>query len=228
MDVSLVIVKADGSKREFPIKLPRVVIGRHNTCGLRIPLHSVSRKHCEILVAEDQIRIRDLGSSNGTLHNDKRITEAMLKAGDLIQLGPVVFTLIVNGKPDVVNSSMTLIAKAQKMESEKSKSGESDASADSDFDASGQDLELAAQDNPTAPLQSQVDGKKTSKTKPSALTNTASEVVVDAEETNGAMATLEVDLDLDDDDLPDLEGEMLDLAGDSDDDLFQLDDSSEK
>jgi len=43
MDVSLVMFKADGSRRDFPLKNAKTVVGRKNTCDLRVPLNAVSR-----------------------------------------------------------------------------------------------------------------------------------------------------------------------------------------
>ncbi len=99
MDVTLVMFKADGTRRDFPIRKDRVVIGRKNSCGLRIPLPAISRQHCEILVTDNGVVVKDLGSSNGTYHNSIRVQECELTAGDEVSVGPVVFTVMVNGKP---------------------------------------------------------------------------------------------------------------------------------
>ena len=62
MEVSLVMFKADGSRRDFPLAKERIVIGRKHDCDLRIPLTSVSREHCEIVLQEDdRVQLRDLG-----------------------------------------------------------------------------------------------------------------------------------------------------------------------
>lgn len=99
MQVSLVMFKADGTRRDFPLTRERVVIGRKNNCDLRIPLSSVSRQHCEIRLEDERIKLRDLGSSNGTYHNSIRVQEAELAAGDEVVIGPVVFTVVVDGEP---------------------------------------------------------------------------------------------------------------------------------
>lgn len=114
MNVSLVMYKADGHHREFPLRKPRTVIGRRDTCDLRVPLGSVSRQHCEILFdppADDQqpdesagpvrLTLRDLESSNGTYHNHEKVTEAQLAAGDEVAIGPVVFVVVIDGQPKV-------------------------------------------------------------------------------------------------------------------------------
>lgn len=109
MDVSIVMFKADGSRRDFPIQRDKLVIGRKNTSDLRIPLSSVSRQHCEIRVEGDQVKMRDLGSSNGTFHNDTRVQEAVLAAGDKVSVGPVVFTLVIDGEPGEIEPVRTVL-----------------------------------------------------------------------------------------------------------------------
>lgn len=109
MEILLVMFKADNTRREFPIKRDAFVIGRKNTCDLRIPLSSVSRKHCELKIEDGQIKLRDLGSSNGTYHNNIRVQEAVLEAGDEVVVGPVVFTVVVDGKPEVIEPVRSLV-----------------------------------------------------------------------------------------------------------------------
>jgi len=112
MEVSLVMFKADSTRREFPIKREAFVIGRKNTCDLRIPLSSVSRQHCELKLEGDQIKLKDLGSSNGTFHNSIRVQDAVLAAGDEVVVGPVVFTVVVDGKPEVIEPVRSLVEEA--------------------------------------------------------------------------------------------------------------------
>ena len=109
MDVTLVMFKADGSRRDFPIRKNRIVVGRKNSCGLRIPIPAISRQHCEIEVTPDGIVLRDLGSSNGTYHNSIRVQESELTAGDEVSVGPVVFTVVVNGRPAEIRPVRTLL-----------------------------------------------------------------------------------------------------------------------
>jgi pSer/pThr/pTyr-binding forkhead associated (FHA) protein len=109
MEISLVMFKADSTRREFPIKRDAFVIGRKNTCDLRIPLSSVSRKHCELKIEDGKVVLRDLGSSNGTYLNRTRVEQAVLAAGDEVVVGPVVFTVVVDGKPEVIEPVRSLV-----------------------------------------------------------------------------------------------------------------------
>jgi len=102
MDVKLVMFKADGERKDFPVTNEVTVVGRGEKCDLRVPLLSVSRRHCEVTVAGDEVKVKDLGSSNGTYVSNKRVTEAILNAGDRVVVGPVVFTIQIDGKPEEV------------------------------------------------------------------------------------------------------------------------------
>jgi len=101
--------KSDGSRRDFSLTRDRIVIGRTNEVGLRIPLSSVSRKHCEIAIEDGVLKLRDLGSSNGTLHNSVRVTESVLAAGDKVEVGPVVFIVVIDGVPAEVEPVRSLL-----------------------------------------------------------------------------------------------------------------------
>jgi pSer/pThr/pTyr-binding forkhead associated (FHA) protein len=99
MEVVLVMFREGGERRSFSIVREMTVVGRRPDCDLRIPLSEVSRKHCRIIKDGDTVTLEDLGSSNGTLHNGKRIVESLLAPGDTIQVGPVAFVVQINGAP---------------------------------------------------------------------------------------------------------------------------------
>src|SRR5688572_14174154 len=99
MQAVLVMFRNDGERRSFSISREMTVIGRRQDCDLMIPLGEISRKHCRIIKEADTLRIEDLGSSNGTYVNGKRVQEAVLAAGDTVQVGPLVFVLQVDGEP---------------------------------------------------------------------------------------------------------------------------------
>jgi pSer/pThr/pTyr-binding forkhead associated (FHA) protein len=67
-------------------------LGRGADCWIRVKSAQVSRKHCELHEVGDKLSIRDLGSSNGTWVNGKRVTgQQVLKPGDELTLGGVTF-----------------------------------------------------------------------------------------------------------------------------------------
>ncbi len=99
METSLILVRPGSQKREVPLNRAKSVIGRRDDCQIRIPLNSVSRQHCEILQSGDRLSVRDLGSSNGTFVNREKVVERVLKAGDLLAVGPCVFVVRIDGQP---------------------------------------------------------------------------------------------------------------------------------
>ncbi|MGC8551374.1 MAG: FHA domain-containing protein [Phycisphaerae bacterium] len=110
MDVTLVIFKEDGQRREFPLYKESSLVGRSPDCDLQIPLGTVSRRHCEIVRENDSVVLRDVGSSNGTFHNNQRIAEPQtLMAGDHVRIGPVTFTVVIDGEPAQIKPVRTIL-----------------------------------------------------------------------------------------------------------------------
>src|SRR3989304_1890489 len=100
MNVKLIMFREDGSRRDFPLGLGATTIGRKDDCTIRIPLAMVSRRHAEVVVDKDSAALTDLGATNGTYLNTRRVTEEALEAGDQIVIGPVFFTVQIDGEPN--------------------------------------------------------------------------------------------------------------------------------
>jgi len=111
MDVRFVGFKPNGERVEIPLDKPSVTFGRGADCDVCIPISSVSRQHCEISVAGDQVWVNDLSSANGTFVNNDKVNESRLTAGDRLVMGPLVLTLQVDGVPsDIEPASVTSTA----------------------------------------------------------------------------------------------------------------------
>jgi DNA-binding NtrC family response regulator len=63
------------------------VVGKSPACELTLADGLVSRRHASFDVVDDQLRMNDLGSKNGTFVNGVRVVEAYLKGGETISLG---------------------------------------------------------------------------------------------------------------------------------------------
>jgi uncharacterized protein len=77
--------------REF--EGPRIVIGRE-VGDLTLPDPRCSSQHAEVLFDGNAVRIRDLGSSNGTLVNGQKVTDHIWHPGTSVQIGAFVLTLV--------------------------------------------------------------------------------------------------------------------------------------
>jgi len=108
METSLILVLADGRQSEILLRRPVQVIGRQTDCQIRIPSGNISRHHCEVMLSDGKLSVRDLGSSNGTYVNRRRVSQADLQAGDLLAIGDMVFVAKIDGRPAHVDSEDVL------------------------------------------------------------------------------------------------------------------------
>jgi len=73
----------------------RTTIGRTPDNDLQIDAKFVSRHHAVVLAGPAHTIIEDLGSTNGVLVNNQRISRQPLKDGDVIVIGRARFRFVV-------------------------------------------------------------------------------------------------------------------------------------
>jgi hypothetical protein len=106
-----VILELNGMKH--PLDPPGVVIGRGSEADLRVGDPGVSRRHVEIRVRPDEddvvVTVVDLGSTNGTRVNGKRVQHATIDDGAEVEIGSTKMVLRNprRGEPDAAQSSTT-------------------------------------------------------------------------------------------------------------------------
>lgn len=93
--LTLEVRNAAGATSRHKLEGQNILIGRIRDAALPLESNTISRRHAEI-VRDPFGRwwIRDLGSRNGTHVNGARITESVIKPGDLLQLGEFALTLL--------------------------------------------------------------------------------------------------------------------------------------
>jgi pSer/pThr/pTyr-binding forkhead associated (FHA) protein len=81
---------------EFPIRMEReIVIGRSSELDMVLVEDMVSRKHAKINASNGQVIIQDLGSTNGTFVNRRKISAPIaLRRGDKVQVGVTVLEVV--------------------------------------------------------------------------------------------------------------------------------------
>jgi general secretion pathway protein E len=88
------LTAADGTGHALVPGGRPITIGRHPENVLALNDERLSRYHCVVEFNGDgRLRVRDLGSRNGTKVNGVRVTDAVLKAGDVIKVGGHQFTV---------------------------------------------------------------------------------------------------------------------------------------
>lgn len=97
MDARLKVVLGTNAGREIRLLGPKFLIGRAEDCHLRPRSDLISRHHCVLLLEEQTLTIRDLGSRNGTLVNGERVVgERELLTGDKLVVGPLQFEVQIS------------------------------------------------------------------------------------------------------------------------------------
>jgi hypothetical protein len=88
--MATLVIKSDGFLSPvIKLKLGTNLLGRDPDSDFQIDHPTVSAKHCEILLSNGDVTVRDCGSTNGTLLDGKPIREARLGAGQILSLGDV-------------------------------------------------------------------------------------------------------------------------------------------
>lgn len=80
----------EGQRVRRGVQLGRfpLVIGRSTRADLSLDDDRVSRFHAEIVWGEDGLRFRDLNSANSSYLNGERVSDAPLRHGDRLRIGP--------------------------------------------------------------------------------------------------------------------------------------------
>jgi len=85
----LVLKSENGSEQVLELKLGLNRLGRAPENDFQIEHPTVSAMHCEMLLSEGQLIVRDCDSTNGTFVDGELIKEATLSAGDSFSVGDV-------------------------------------------------------------------------------------------------------------------------------------------
>jgi FHA domain len=71
-----------------------VIVGRDPSCDISYADPRLSRKHAEIVIAADGVKVRDLESRNGVLVNGIQVREAILRPGDVVHIAHLAMTFV--------------------------------------------------------------------------------------------------------------------------------------
>jgi pSer/pThr/pTyr-binding forkhead associated (FHA) protein len=79
--------------RTQELKAEKTTIGRVEDNTFQIAEPSVSSHHCEVLLRGKDVVVRDLNSTNGSYINGERVTESVIKPGQILRLGQIEMRL---------------------------------------------------------------------------------------------------------------------------------------
>jgi pSer/pThr/pTyr-binding forkhead associated (FHA) protein len=92
VSVRLVCIDPNSHLNVWVESLP-AVLGRGQSVDIPVIDQFASRSHCELALHDGGLRIRDLGSGNGTFVNGEQTIEACLKCGDTFTVGVSTFRI---------------------------------------------------------------------------------------------------------------------------------------
>src|SRR5688500_3714402 len=94
-EAALVVLYGPSLGRRFPLQLGENVLGRSTDAHIPLDAESVSRRHARVISsASGGWYLEDLGSTNGSFLNDRRVDNAQLHDGDLMRIGGVILKFL--------------------------------------------------------------------------------------------------------------------------------------
>jgi pSer/pThr/pTyr-binding forkhead associated (FHA) protein len=88
----LTIIKGFNKGEVYPLEADEIIIGRGEENEIVLNIAEVSRTHAILTKAEEGFMIKDLGSTNGTYVDKKKIGgKYLLKPGDTVMLGEAIY-----------------------------------------------------------------------------------------------------------------------------------------
>ena len=96
MVVLLRVLEGQEVGKGYPVHKTPASLGRDALCDISIADTRMSRQHAMIFFYAPNFYLKDLGATNGTFVNDKRIKQATIKNGDHLRLGGTKLEFIVS------------------------------------------------------------------------------------------------------------------------------------
>jgi pSer/pThr/pTyr-binding forkhead associated (FHA) protein len=96
--MSMRLIAMDGGP-DVPLAAGPVVVGRHPACDAWVGSMLVSRRHCCLAGSGGEVLVRDLGSTNGTWINGRRVESGRLRPGDELAIGGLRYRMAASPPP---------------------------------------------------------------------------------------------------------------------------------
>ncbi len=102
----LVLLSEGFTGKTYELKVEKTTVGRVSDNAFEISEASVSSHHAEIHLRGNDILVKDLGSTNGTFINGEKITEGVVKPGQILRIGMIEMRLETG---DAANAAKKLL-----------------------------------------------------------------------------------------------------------------------
>jgi pSer/pThr/pTyr-binding forkhead associated (FHA) protein len=107
-------VSGEGFGRSYPLLGPTLV-GRAPECNLQLDANGLSRQHARLVMTREGVQVEDLGSTNGSFFNGKRVQRGLAVPGDEIGFDVLRFRLNAPGQHEPVTAAKPKSVHASRM-----------------------------------------------------------------------------------------------------------------
>lgn len=100
---ALVVMTGKLLGKKYDLVKNESLIGRSSDCEIPIKEEDISRNHAKLVVEKGRVKVIDLGSTNGTYVNRRKVEgECWLENGDQLRCGNTIFKFLSEGSVDSV------------------------------------------------------------------------------------------------------------------------------
>lgn len=86
------IINSSQAGQRYPLRKSNT-IGRSPDCEIQFTEDNISRKHARLDIIGGALKITDMGSANGCLVNNTKITSAYARPGDILKIGQIELSI---------------------------------------------------------------------------------------------------------------------------------------
>lgn len=104
MNSKLILIQS-GENKTFTIHEGVNIVGRDSSSDIQVVSEKISRSHAKITLAGESCIIEDLKSANGTLVNDKKISQVKLNNGDEIKISEHILHFVTEEEDEPISST---------------------------------------------------------------------------------------------------------------------------
>jgi pSer/pThr/pTyr-binding forkhead associated (FHA) protein len=99
---SLIVIEGPDADSSFDVDAmtaTRLLLGKSPACDFRLADQEVSRRHASLELTGRRLRLRDLGSTNGTFVDGIAVVDAFLRGGEIVRIGTTAIRVEERGPP---------------------------------------------------------------------------------------------------------------------------------
>src|SRR3954462_974355 len=99
-EVNIFIITGQSLGRKFRLRPGQILFaGRSSSTDIFIDENLGSRRHAKFAWVNDEVKVQDLGSTNGTFVNGRKVLSATLRSGDKVQIGQTLMKVYFSDDP---------------------------------------------------------------------------------------------------------------------------------